>query len=375
MTSTAEIPYVDKRRYLWPLSALIPSLPLWGYALWHYSGSSLSWWLAPMVVYLAIPLLDTLIGRDGNNPPEDQVKALEEDWYYRICTFAYIPLQYVVFFWGCWVIGTHSLAWYEWLGVVASVGGVNGVGINTAHELGHKRTKLERWLSKIALAPVAYGHFFVEHNRGHHRHVSTPEDPASSRFGESFYRFLPRTMIGSLVSAWKIEKQRLERQGKSVWHWQNDNLQAWAMTVVLYGVAIALFGPALLLFLCLQAFYGASLLEVVNYVEHYGLKRQRLENGRYERVRPEHSWNSNHLASNLFLYQLQRHSDHHANPSRRYQSLRHFEDVPQLPSGYATMIVLAYFPPLWRAVMDKRVMSFYDGDLSKMNCVDGLKAA
>jgi alkane 1-monooxygenase len=168
-------------------------------------------------------------------------------------------------------------------------------------------------------------------------------------------------------SAWRIEKERLARAGKGPWTWENENLQAWSMTVVLWGALIAVFGPVLLPFLVIQAIYGFSLLEVVNYVEHYGLLRQKEASGRYERCEPRHSWNSNHIITNLLLYQLQRHSDHHANPTRRYQALRHFEESPQLPSGYTGMILLAYFPPLWRWVMDRRVVAHYQGDLSKAN--------
>jgi alkane 1-monooxygenase len=241
------------------------------------------------------------------------------------------------------------------------------VGINTAHELGHKRERVERRLSKVALAQSGYGHFYVEHNRGHHTNVSTPGDPASARFGESFWAFLPRTVVGSLRSAWTLAAGAQRRKGQRVWSLRNDVLNAWALSVVLFGVAIALYGPVVLPYVVVQAVFGFSLLEVVNYIEHYGLLRQRVANGRYERCRPEHSWNSNNIVSNLVLYHLERHSDHHANPTRRYQSLRHFDEAPQLPSGYALMIGLAYFPPLWRRVMDHRVLAHYDGDVTRAN--------
>jgi alkane 1-monooxygenase len=244
---------------------------------------------------------------------------------------------------------------------------VSGVAINTAHELGHKRASLERRLSKVALAQSGYGHFFIEHNRGHHVRVATPEDPASSRLGESFYRFLPRTVLGSLRSAWELERVRLTRLQSSMWTPRNDILSAWAMSVVLFGALVAVFGVVVLPYLLIQAVLGFSLLEVVNYLEHYGLLRQRREDGRYERTAPEHSWNSNNTASNVLLYHLQRHSDHHANPVRRYQALRHVEDAPQLPTGYAGMIVTAVIPPLWRRVMDRRVLRHYEGDVSRTN--------
>ena len=200
-----------------------------------------------------------------------------------------------------------------------------------------------------------------------HVRVSTPEDPASSRLGESFYRFLPRTVTGSLRSAWELERSRLQELGSSTWTPRNDILTAWAMTVVLFAALAAAFGAVVLPYLLLQAVVGFSLLEVVNYLEHYGLLRAHREDGRYERTRPEHSWNSNSTASNVLLYHLQRHSDHHANPLRRYQALRHAEEAPQLPTGYAGMIVCALLPPVWRRLMDHRVLAHYGGDASLAN--------
>lgn len=270
---------------------------------------------------------------------------------------------------------TMNMPWQDLLGLAISVGIVNGIAINTAHELGHKKDKLDRWLARISLAPTFYGHFYVEHNRGHHKNVATPEDPASSRFGETFWAFWPRTVLGSLRSAWHLEAERLKRFNKGVWSTDNENLQSWALSVVLFGALLIAFGVVVLPYLLIQAVYGFSLLEVVNYLEHYGLQRRKNPDGRYERCEPEHSWNSNHTVTNLFLYHLQRHSDHHANPTRRYQTLRHFANSPQLPSGYAGMITLAYFPPLWFAVMNKRVVAHYQGDLGRISMDPGRRNA
>lgn len=365
----------DSKRYLWPLGALVMALPMLGWAAWAQTGWSLFFWSTPLLVYVLIPALDWLIGTDENNPPEDRVPTLEKERYYRWAVYLAVPVEYLTVIVGTWLFARGGLAWHEVLGLIVSVGGVTGVSINTAHELGHKTAAHERWLAKLALGPVAYGHFFVEHNRGHHVRVATPEDPASSRFGESFWAFLPRTMLGSLRSAWALERQRLARQGRSVWSWRNDNLQAWAVTVLLFGALAAWLGWLALPFLLAQAFYGAALLEVVNYLEHYGLRRTQRADGRYERCRPEHSWNSNHVVTNVFLYHLQRHSDHHANPTRSYQSLRHFADAPQLPSGYASMILLAYVPPLWFRVMNPRVVAHYGGDMSRANIQPALRDA
>jgi alkane 1-monooxygenase len=355
------------KRYLWLLSPAIPAIALAALIGFHYKGYSLLLWTLPLVVHALIPTLDKLFGEDFSNPPESAVAELDGDIFYRLLLWLFVPFQMAGTIYGAWLVATHNLAWYELVGLIMSVGGFNGIGIATAHELGHKKEALDRWLAKLTLAPAAYGHFYVEHNRGHHKRVATPEDPASSRFGESFWHFLPRTVLGSLRSAWELEAERLARQGRSVWSLRNDNIQSWLMTIVLFGGIVAWLGPVVLPFLILQAVYGASLLEVVNYVEHYGLLRPKDASGRYVRCEPEHSWNSNHIVGNILLYHLQRHSDHHAHPTRRYQALRHFDDSPQLPSGYAFMITVAYCPPLWFALMNKRVLAHYGGDLSKVN--------
>jgi alkane 1-monooxygenase len=295
------------------------------------------------------------------------IKWLEQDRYYRWCTYLFLPLQYAGLIFACWMWAHGGLSTLESIGLALTSAMVAGIAINTAHELGHKRASSERWLSKVALAQTGYGHFFVEHNRGHHVRVATPEDPASARLGESFYEFLPRTVLGSLRSALEIEREHLARDGHRFWSPRNDILNAWAMSLVLFAGLTAAFGLVVLPYLLIQATIGFCLLEVVNYLEHYGLLRAKREDGRYERCRPEHSWNSNNVASNVLLYHLQRHSDHHANPLRRYQSLRHFDEAPQLPTGYAGMILLAAIPPLWQRVMDRKLIAHYDGDFSKMN--------
>jgi alkane 1-monooxygenase len=358
----------DGKRYLWLLGAVVPLFLFAGWGLVNVTGLSVFWWMGPIFVYALIPVLDLLIGSDPTNAPEEAVAWLEQDRYYRWVTYAFLPLQYLAMFTGFWLIARHGgMSLVDKLGVTFTLGSLNGVAINTAHELGHKKEHLERWFARIGLAPSAYGHFFIEHNRGHHVRVATPEDPASSRLGESFWAFWPRTVWGSLRNSWRLERSRLRRMGKRPYTLRNDVLNAWAMTVVLWGVLIALFGVGILPYLLIQAVFAFSLLEAVNYLEHYGLRRKELPNGRFERVDPRHSWNNNHLTTNLFLYHLQRHSDHHANPTRRYQALRHFEESPQLPSGYAAMIVLTYFPPLWRRVMDKRVLAHYGGDVTQAN--------
>jgi len=373
----------DKKRCLW-LMGLIPPTML--FVVWPIvwamnqfgwqSASQVFFWVGPFLVYILLPALELLVGPEGQNPPDEVMERLENDKYYRYCTYAYIPFQYASVIAGAYLFTASDLSWlgYEgplnWpakIGLALSFGMLGGIGINTAHELGHKKDSLERWLSKITLAQTCYGHFYIQHNRGHHVRVATPEDPASARFGETFWEFLPRSLWGTLRSAWQLEAQRMRRLNKSPFNIGNDVLNAWLMSVVFWGVLVAVFGPELIPFVIIQAVVGFTLLVAIDYLEHYGLLRQKTPSGQYERCAPEHSWNSDHLVTNLFLYHLQRHSDHHVNSTRRYQTLRSVDGAPSLPSGYASMISLTYFPPLWRRVMDHRVLEHYGGDITRVN--------
>jgi len=344
----------------------MPLLPFIAAGLVALTGLGVFWWWGAIFAFIIMPILDITIGRDTSNPPEEAAATLDQDTYYRWCTYLFIPLQYIALVFACYLWVGSALSVSDKIGLAATMGVVAGVAINAAHELGHKRDQLERRLSKIALAQTAYGHFYVEHNRGHHVRVATPDDPASSRFGESFWAYWPRTVVGSAASAWGMESRRFAKRGTTKWSWRNDVLTAWSLTVVLWLALILVFGVAVLPYLVIQALIGITLLEAVNYLEHYGLLRQ-ARGDRFVRVTPEHSWNSNNTVSNLMLYHLQRHSDHHANPARRYQSLRHMDEAPQLPSGYAAMIVLATVPWAWRKVMDPKLVAHYDGDLTLAN--------
>ena len=368
--------WTDKKRYLWLIGLVVPSLAFVAFVGHQLTGWGVWLWIGPIIILVVVPAIDLFVGLDRSNPPDDVIERLENDKYYRWITYLYLPIQYVGFVAAfVWIaepqwLGVDELSLWGKLGVAISIGCIGGIGINTAHELGHKKESHERWLSKIALAQSFYGHFYIEHNRGHHVRVATPEDPASSRMGENFYQFWPRTVAGSVKSAWNLEKRRYARKGKHPFRIGNDVLNAWLMSAVLWGALIAVLGIGILPYLVVQAIVGFSLLEVVNYMEHYGMLRQKVGNGerqRYERVDPSHSWNSNNIATNVLLYHLQRHSDHHANPTRRYQALRDYEESPVLPTGYAGMIVLAIVPAIWRRVMDPRVAAHFGGDLSLAN--------
>jgi len=359
----------DGKRLGWLLSVVYPLMPLLGVALHAWTGQPIALALPLLTGYVLMPLFDALIGEDLNNPPEAVVPQLEADRYYRWLTWATVPLYFVTLIGCAWWAGTQALPWWALL-VLAYVAGTNsGMGLTTGHELGHKHNATEQWLARLILAVPAYGHFTVEHGRGHHRWVSTPEDHASARMGESIYRFALRELPGGIRRAWQLESQRLRSLGFGAWSPRNTMLQSYAITAVLQLGLLLAFGPVMIVFLAVHNLVAWWQLTSANYVEHYGLLRGRLPSGQYEAPQPHHSWNTNHLVTNLALFHLQRHSDHHANPSRRYQSLRHFADVPQLPSGYFGMFTLAYFPWLWFRVMDQRLLALphVRGDLNKVN--------
>ncbi|WP_120429129.1 alkane 1-monooxygenase [Acinetobacter baylyi] len=362
--------FKDKKRKLWLLGIVIPNIAnvaFLGYQFGPKSTQKLFAMTGPLALHVVIPAIDKLLGEDPDNPPESVISELEADPYYANMVKLFIPFQLAANVYGQYLASRASTPLLDKILFGHLLGVVNGVAVNTAHELSHKSAKLEHYLSHLCLAPTGYNHFRIEHPYGHHRRVATPEDPASSQLGESFWQFWPRTVIGSFKSAIEIETRRLERKGKSFWSLQNELLQGWGISLVYHGLMLKMFGRGILPTQLTQAFCGITLFETVNYMEHYGLKRQDLGNGKYARTMPEHSWNNNSLFSNVLLYQLQRHSDHHAYPTRSFQSLRHYENVPQLPAGYASMVLPALIPKWWFKLMDERVIQHYEGDIEKLN--------
>jgi len=361
--------YIDRKRRLWLMSVLYPLQPLVGIWLHSATGDEL-WLLSPLLLnYVFGPLLDWLLGEDQNNPPDEVVMQLSQDHYYRWLTFITVPLHYVTLVSAAWYASSQDLSPLGVLGLAVVAGITAGLAINTGHELGHKNSPVEKLLAKIVLAVPGYGHFTIGHNIGHHRNVSTPGDPASSRMGESIYKFAVREIPGLLFEAWAIESNRLKRRDRPVWHPSNQIMQSYALSALLTVGLIAAFGWIMIPFLLLHNALAYWQLTSADYIEHYGLLRQQDENGKYERCEPHHSWNSNHIFSNLVLFHLERHSDHHANPLRRYQALRHYENLPRLPNGYFGAYLLAWMPWLWFRVMDKRLLELPQvrGDLDKVN--------
>lgn len=361
---------IDKKRFGWLLSPALPVIGIGIVAGYHFGPKKTKTLFAlggPLLLHVIIPTLDALIGEDNSNPSDHEIQTLQKDPYYDRIVKLYIPLQMAANAFAGYVVTRPKVSLFHQILLGMSMGAINGVGVNTAHELCHRPQKKDHYWSHASLMPLAYNHFRIEHPYGHHKRVATPEDPASSKMGESFYAFLPRTIIGGIRSAIEIEKCRLARKGVGFWHYQNELFQGWAMSALYHLSLCTAFGKKVIPYNVTQALYGIGLFEIINYVEHYGLKRAQKPDGRYERTLPEHSWNNNNIVTNLFLYQLQRHSDHHAYPSRPFQALRHFDEAPELPSGYATMLIPALIPKLWFHIMDQRVFEHYAGDLTKAN--------
>lgn len=370
-----EIIYTDRKRYMYWLILITPLVSFASIWLYFVLDKNALVTLIPMLsYYLFTPLMDAILGQDPHNPPEEVVDGMVADNYYRFTVHSMIYVAIALFISYVVFVGTQDLPWWAILALIIGIGANSGGVMTMTHELGHKANNLDRLGAKIGNMIMGYGHFNIEHNKGHHTWVSTPEDPASSRMGETFYSFMIRELSGTFERGIGYEKARLERKGLSFWSIQNDVLQVYAVTLAIAAIFVLAFGPAILLFLIPHHFLSWLVLTQANYIEHYGLKREKLPTGKYERCQPKHSWNTNHTYSNLLSFHLQRHSDHHAYPQRPYQVLRDYENVPTLPTGYPGCFAMAFVPPLWFKVMDKRVMEWANGDLSKVNMHEPARA-
>jgi alkane 1-monooxygenase len=310
--------------------------------------------------FIAVPLLDLLISKDKQNIDSDNISIVSKESYYHLVLYSWVFVQLGVLLWAFVQVSFQTFSALEYLGLATGTALVTGgIGITVAHELGHKKGQLDQGMAKILLMMVCYMHFLIEHNRGHHVRVATLDDPASSRYNENFYAFWWRSVKEGYFSAWQLEKERLNKKGLAFWSFDNQMINFLLAPLLFIGVITIFFlwieSPyvgQVVLFFFVQSFFAFSLLEIVNYIEHYGMERKLLDNGRYERVNPLHSWNASQRISNFLLFQLQRHSDHHAFAHKPFQVLNHYEESPQLPAGYSAMIILALFPPLWFSIMN-----------------------
>lgn len=328
--------------------------------LWVFGAYLGGWYhyLTLILGYLVIPLADLMSGPRPWNVSPDEAISLRRQKSYDTVLFLYAPVVTGLMIWAAYFASTVPMALTEWIGFTLSSGLISGaIGMTIAHELCHRKDFLSGLCARVILIHVCYMHFVIEHVYGHHVKIATPEDPATARKGESLYQFIIRSVFGGLKSAWSIECHRLKKLNLSPYSVKNQMIW-FAMVPFLFfsGLSMA-FGPVAGLFFIIQAMVGFSYLEVINYVEHYGLLRKKNAKGRYEKISPQHSWNSDHRVSVYLLFGLPNHSDHHANADRPYQILRSVPDAPQLPFSYPVMVTLAFFPGIWRKLMDHRVDS------------------
>lgn len=310
---------------------------------------------AIVLLFGIIPLIELFTQGSVKNPEPLEEQSLSAEKKYDWILYGLLPAQIITVIYFLRQIGVEDYGVGYRTGAILAFGLSCGIlGINAAHELGHRRTWYEQLMSKMLLLTTLYMHFFIEHNRGHHKKVSTDEDPASGREGEMIYTFYLRSIGGSWWSAWKLESERLRQRKMPFWGLHNEMLVYQGIQLGYLALIGMTFGGTILCYYVIAALIGIHLLESVNYIEHYGLRRARIGSG-YERPLPVHSWNSNHPLGRLMLLELSRHSDHHYNATRKYQILRHFDQSPQMPTGYPGMILLALIPPLWFRVMNPRL--------------------
>ena len=316
--------------------------------------------LVPVATWWVFSILDRVTGKDERNA-DPMTPEAELGWYQAI-TVIWFPVQFALLCWLLWYVPEAAhLTVGERIGVFCAMGVVSGaVGINYSHELMHQKSRLERWLADMLLATVLYSHFRSEHLRVHHLWVGTPRDPVTARYNEGFHRFFPRVLVQCHRSAWAAEVAMLARRGLPWWHRSNPYWRYGVLQAGMCLLALALGGWAGLGLFAVQAAVAIWQLELVNYIEHYGLTRRHLGEGRYEHVLPRHSWNASYQASNWLLINLQRHSDHHYKPDRRFPLLQTYgeEDAPELPLGYPVMTIAALIPPLWKRIMNPRVRAW-----------------
>jgi alkane 1-monooxygenase len=328
-------------------------------ALLSFNGNGLICWTPLLYTFFLIPFVELFIKADPQNLDEVEEALAKKNKAYDLILYAAVIMQY----YSLWVffnsLKQEQLSTIDIIGRVLSMGLLCAAfGINVAHELGHRVNKMEQTFAKLLLLTSLYMHFFIEHNKGHHKHVATPHDPSTAKYNQTVYAFWIQTLIGTYLSAWKIANEEVEKKGKRWYSLQNEMLLFQIIQLLFVFAIYYFFGAISALLFIVAAFMGGLLLETVNYIEHYGLSRNPTTEAQFERVQPHHSWNSNHIIGRLMLFELSRHSDHHYLASRKYQILRSFDNAPQMPTGYPGMILLSLFPPLWFKIMHQQMKKY-----------------
>lgn len=336
-------------KYLSPLIIYIGSFRAFMVTGWEI-------WLPLIYAWIIIPLLELFIRPNSRNMSEAEEELAKADRSYDMLLYIVVVLQYAALIKFLFAMSTDQMTLLDTIGRIWVMGLLCGVfGINVGHELGHRVNRTEQFLAKMLLLTSQYMHFFIEHNKGHHKRVATPEDPSSARYGEWIYSFYFRTIFLSYISAWRIAIEDARKKGHSPYSFHNEMVRFTLIQLAFVLTILLIFGWIVTLYYLAAAVIGIFLLETVNYIEHYGLQRKPLGNGKYERAMPVHSWNSDHVIGRLMLFELSRHSDHHYLASRKYQVLRHHDDSPQMPTGYPGMMLLSLVPPIWFHVMNRRI--------------------
>jgi alkane 1-monooxygenase len=316
---------------------------IWSYTAFYYA-------------FVLIPVLEYFLPINRSNYSDKEKENRLKNKLYNVLLFLNVPIVFGCLYFSFALVKTKDLSHFELIGIILSLGIILGSnGINVAHELGHRKQLFERILGKLLLIPSHYTHFFIEHNNGHHLDVSTPEDPSTAKYNQNLYAFWIQTVTGTYKKAWKIQKKLNRLENRSLLSLKNDMLWFTILQFSYLTIVFLLFGLKVLCVAILSGVVGFLLLETINYIEHYGLKRQLLPSGRYERVSEKHSWNSNHVLGRIILYELTRHSDHHYKSNKQYQILEYHTISPQLPLGYPASMVVSFIPPLWFALMNKRI--------------------
>jgi alkane 1-monooxygenase len=329
----------------------IPSIALLGIHL-----ASVYSFITPLYVFVIIPLLELILPSDTSNLTPEVRKAKKSNKLFDWLLYLNIPLVFGTLYYALLKLSFGNLSFFESTGIILSTGLVLGAnGINVAHELGHRTTRIEKTLAKLLLLPSLYMHFYIEHNFGHHLNAATKEDPATAKLNQSVYSFWFSSVTRQYIKAWKIQRDLNERNNKGFFSFYNDMFWYTALQFIYLFVIYTIFGITGIIAGISCAVVGFILLETINYIEHYGLLRHKLPSGRYERVKQIHSWNSNHTMGRIVLYELTRHSDHHYKSSKKYQLLDYHDVSPQMPYGYPTSMVLSLIPPLWFSIMNKRI--------------------
>ncbi len=310
----------------------------------------------PVFAFVIIPIIETMMPENDQNLSKEEAERKSHNLLFDILLYLNLPIVYGLVSWLLWSTTWHNYSTFELVGLTFSVGiALGSNGINVAHELGHRKTFWERTLGKILLIPSLYMHFYIEHNFGHHLHAATREDPASANYNQSVYCFWVTSIFGQYISAWKIQNALLKRERKSFFSVKNDMFWYTVFQLAYVSIVYSFLGSTAIVIALFIALSSILLLESINYIEHYGLRRNKIESGRYERVNEIHSWNSNHVLGRMMLYELTRHSDHHHRAHKKYQLLEYHEISPQMPYGYPTSMVLSLIPPLWFSIMNKRI--------------------